>query len=220
MPRLLSLFDGTGSITKPFVESGIWEVDRVDIDGIHGANLVVDILKWTDYINLEPYDLIIAGVPCEQVSIARTTAKTPRNLTLHDALVEKTKEIIKYFLRLNPECKYFVENPASSLMWKRPPAEWFEKRIILDFCQYGKPYRKRTCLATNSNFTPRKLCEPKSCPACPDGKTHKQSAQRGPCKNKNYRTDRCSLDELHAYPEELCREIYKFMSRELIWEVI
>ena len=101
MPKLLSLFDGTGSITKPFLESGLWDIDRVDIDGKYGANIVVDILKWDDYTKYGPYDLIIAGVPCEQVSIARTRANTPRDLQLHDALVEKTKEIIKYFLRLN-----------------------------------------------------------------------------------------------------------------------
>ena len=186
----------------------------MDIDGKFGANIVVDILKWTSYVTLEPFDLIIAGVPCEQVSIARTTAKTPRNFKLHDALVEKTKDIIKYFLSLNPECKYFVENPSTSLMWRRAPADWFENRIKLDFCQYGKPYRKRTILATNSHFQPRALCDPKTCPACPDGKTHQMSAQRGPSKNKNIKTDKCSLDFLHAYPEELCSEIYKFISKD------
>ena len=220
MPRFLSLFDGTGSITKNFIESGGWEVDRVDIDGKFGANIVTDILKWTDYISLEPYDLIWAGVPCEQVSIARTTAKKPRNLKLHDSLVEKTKEIIKYFLKINPDCKYFVENPASSLMWRRSASDWFENRIILDFCQYGKLYRKRTCLATNTNFKPKLLCDPKTCHACPNGKTHCMTAQRGPSKNTCYKTDRCSLDQLHAYPAELCKDIYKYISRELVWEVI
>ena len=43
MPRLLSLFDGTGAITRPFREGG-WEVRSLDIDGKHGADIVQNIL--------------------------------------------------------------------------------------------------------------------------------------------------------------------------------
>ena len=45
MPRLLSLFDGTGSICKPFREAG-WEVQSLDVDGRFGATIVQDILQW------------------------------------------------------------------------------------------------------------------------------------------------------------------------------
>ena len=105
-------------------------------------------------------------------------------------------------------------------MWKRAASNWFENRIILDFCQYGKLYRKRTCLATNSNFKPKPLCDPKICHACLNGKTHCITAQRGPGKNRCHKTDRCSLDEHHAYPEELCQDIYKHITKELVWEIL
>ena len=51
MPRLLSLFDGTGSICKPFREAG-WEVQSLDVDGRFGATLVEDILQCCDLFRL------------------------------------------------------------------------------------------------------------------------------------------------------------------------
>jgi hypothetical protein len=62
--RLLSLFDGTGSISKPFTEAG-WQVQSLDIDGRHGATLVQNILTW-DYTQEPCPDVIFAAVPCEQ----------------------------------------------------------------------------------------------------------------------------------------------------------
>ena len=205
MPRLLSLFDGTGAISKPFREG--WEVQSLDIDGRHGATIVTDILEW-DYSAEPPCDVLIAGVPCENYSIANTRGK--RNMLFADRLVHKTWEIIEHFAELHPtgSMLWFIENPDSSYLWKRKVSEPFPYRVRLDFCQYGKPYRKRTKLATNAlDYVPRPLCNPKTCPSCVDGK-HIKSAQRGPCKTKGTQ-DRCSLDELHAYPEELCQEIFE-----------
>ena len=100
---------------------------------------------------------------------------------------------------------WFIENPDSSMLWKRDVATPFPYRLRLDFCQYGKPYRKRTKIATNAyNYQPRALCNPKTCDSCIDG-IHVKSAQRGPCKGKF--NDVCSVDELHAYPKKLCLEI-------------
>ena len=95
MPRLLSLFDGTGSVCKPFANAG-WEIESVDIDGGHGATTVCDVRLW-DYHACACPDVIVAGVPCEQYSIARTRAKTPRNYKLADELVATTWKIIQFF---------------------------------------------------------------------------------------------------------------------------
>ena len=97
MPRLLSLFDGTGSITKPFKEG--WEVQSLDCDGRFGCTIVEDILLW-DYSKEPTPDVIFSGVPCEQYSQARTTGG-PRNYLLADKLVNKSWEIITYFLNKN-----------------------------------------------------------------------------------------------------------------------
>ena len=58
--RLLSLFDGTGSICKPFREAG-WEIQSLDVDGRFGATLVEDILLW-DYSEEPTPDVIFSGV--------------------------------------------------------------------------------------------------------------------------------------------------------------
>ena len=112
MPRLLSLFDGTGAISRPFIEAG-WEVQSLDIDGSHGATLTTDILKW-DYQSEPPCDVVFAGCPCEAYSQANTRGK--RNLVLADSLVQKTWEIIQHFQQLNPELLFFVASRLLSSM--------------------------------------------------------------------------------------------------------
>ena len=213
--RLLSLFDGTGSICKPFRGAG-WEIQSLDCDGRFGATVVTDILQW-DYSTEPIPDVIFSGVPCEQYSQARTTGG-PRNYALADSLVEKQWEIIKHFLEKNSLMLYFIENPAFSQLWKRECARQFANpHIILDYCSYGSPYRKRTRFATNSNYIPRPLCDPKICVSCPDGKTHAKTAQKGPSKGKV--NDCYSTDALHAYPEPLCQEIFEHC-QEVYWQVL
>ena len=205
--RILSLFDGTGSICVPFAAAG-WDCQRVDLDGSHGATVVCDVRAW-DYSTEPAPDVIFAGCPCTEYSIARTTAKTPRNYELADSLVMATWRIIQHFLELNPNLAWFIENPGSSHLWRRAVAEPFPRVTALDYCQYGKPYRKRTKLATNTAYEGMPLCSPRTCASCVNGK-HIKSAQRGPSKGKDYQTDRCTLDELHSYPPLLCEEIYAF----------
>ena len=216
MPRLLSLFDGTGAICKPFREAG-WEIQSLDVDGRFGATLQEDILQW-DYKKEAAPDVIVSGTPCEQYSTARTRGG-PRNYALADALAAKQWEIIKYFLDKQPVL-YFIENPAFSHLWKRPCAmEFKDPHVICDFCTYGSPYRKRTRWASNSSWTPRPLCIPQSCVSCSNGKSHDRTAQRGPCKGKDFAADRFTIDQLHAYPEPLCQEIFDHCQR-MQWEVI
>jgi hypothetical protein len=210
--RLLSLFDGTGSISKPFAEAG-WEVQSLDIDGRHGATLVQDIRSW-DYAQEQCPDVIFAGVPCEQYSCANTRGR--RNLALADSLVAKTSEIIQHFELQNPDLLWFIENPDSSLLWRRPVGTCLTPQVRFDHCAYGALWRKRTRLATNSGYVTRPLCDPKVCSACVGGK-HIRTAQRGP--QKGCSRDSCSLDELHAYPKELCADILAHCHR-LVWHVL
>ena len=210
--RLLSLFDGTGSISKPFAEAG-WEVQRLDIDGRHGATLVQDIRSW-DYAQEPCPDVIFAGVPCEQYSCANTRGR--RNLALADSLVAKTWEIIQHYLEQNPALLWTIENPDSSLLWRRTVGACLTPQVRLDHCAYGAKWRKRTRLATNSGFVPRTLCDPKVCGSCEAGK-HIRTAQRGP--QKGCSRDSCSLDELHAYPKELCADILAHCHR-LVWHIM
>jgi hypothetical protein len=205
--RLLSLFSGTGAIECPF-RACDWEVQSVDIDNSHGCTIQCDILLWD--FTLEPKcDVLFAGCPCEACSIAN--ARGVGNLALADKLVRRTWEVIEHFIQLNPNLLWFVINPDSSLLWKREVANVFTNQVQLDFCQYGKLYRERTRLATNAlDYKPRALCRPATCHSCVNGR-HIETAQRGPCKRGGQGDvlDVCTLDQLHAYPSDLCFEIFE-----------
>jgi site-specific DNA-cytosine methylase len=96
MPRLLELFSGTGSVGRAFIEKG-WEVVSVDLDPKANSTITANILTW-DYKIEEPgyFDSIWASPVCTHYSIARTTAKTPRDLEGSDRLVQRVLDIIGY----------------------------------------------------------------------------------------------------------------------------
>ena len=204
--RALFLCSGTGSVGKPFRESG-WEVVDVDRDGRFGAEVVVDILTW-DYKAAYPqghFDVIWASPDCTQYSRARTTAKTPRDLEGADRLVAKCREIIEYF----QPGRWFVENPDTGLLKTREVVAGLPF-VRVDYCMYGAPYRKRTRIWTNANWTPR-LCDRSH---LVDGR-HRKTAQRGDGRLADgglRADDRCTLDELHALPRALCEEILALCS--------
>ena len=206
---LLELFSGTGSVGEPWREAG-HRVISVDLDPRFNPEICEDILTLS-YTNLPTPGIIWASCPCDQYSMARTRAKTPRNLALADALVAKTFEIIQYFQEQNPQLIWFIENGNTTMLWKRDVAKDLTNYTILDYCQYNGPgYRKRTRIAHSDNvkWNPRPLCDPKSCKQCVDG-VHFRTAQQGSAKINGKRrvSDRCSLDTLHGLPKELTEEI-------------
>ena len=202
MPRALFLCSGTGSVGRPFREAG-WEVVDVDRDRRFGAEVVVDILAWDYRAAFEPgyFDVVWASPDCTQYSVARTTAKTPRDLEGADALVAKCIEIMAY---LAPRL-WFLENPDSGLLKTREVVAGLPY-VRVDYCAYGAPYRKRTRIWTNATgWTPR-LCDRSH---LVNGR-HLKTAQRGGGKlaeGGRRADDRCTLDELHALPRGLCDEI-------------
>ena len=203
MPRALFLCSGTGSVGRPFREAGGWEVADVDRDGCFGAEIVVDILVW-DYRAAFPpgsFDVVWASPDCTQYSVARTTAKTPRDLEGADALVARCVEIMAY---LAPRL-WFLENPDSGLLKTREVVRGLPF-VRVDYCMYGAPHRKRTRIWT---WAPR-LCDRSH---LVDGAHAKTAQQRsGKVRGERRPGDRCTLDELHALPEALCREILALCS--------
>jgi hypothetical protein len=202
--RLLELFSGTGSVGKPFRDNG-WNVISVDLDKRYNPEIQTDILTW-DYINMSTPDVIWSSPPCTIYSCARTRAKVT-NLAQADVLVAKTLEIIRYFTRLNPALKYFIENPQTGLLKSRPIMQGLPY-VDLDYCTYGSPYRKRTRLWHNTSFVPRPLCR-LTCDAPKHGEAHWFSAQRGPQTHRDgARSPGFTLDFLHALPQELCDALF------------
>ena len=121
MPRALFLCSGTGSVGEPFRLAN-WEVTDVDWDGRYGAEVQCDIMTW-DYKAAFPtghFDVIWSSPDCTMYSLARTTAKTPRNFAKADALVQKCLEIIDFY---QPRL-WFLENQDTGYLKSRPFAKF------------------------------------------------------------------------------------------------
>ena len=108
-PVLLELFSGTESVGKAFRACG-WDVFSVDIDPAANPTLVANVLDLQLDALPPRIDCIWASPPCTHYSIARTKAKTPRDLVGSDALVQKVLDIIVHFR--TPY--WFIENPHST----------------------------------------------------------------------------------------------------------
>ena len=96
MPHLLELFSGTGSVGKVFLEAG-WRVTSVDCEHKFNSTICCDVLRLEPCMVEGPADLIGASPPYTHHSIARTTAKTPRDLEGSDRLVRKVLELKDHF---------------------------------------------------------------------------------------------------------------------------
>ena len=132
--KLIELFSGTGSVGRPWRAAG-HEVIAVDIDPRFNPEICQSILE-LDYKSLPTPDVIWSSPPCDQYSQARTTGG-PRKLEQADALVAKAWQIICYFRELNPDLLWFMENGATSLLWKRDVSRDVWPRVTLDYCKYG-----------------------------------------------------------------------------------
>ena len=194
MPCLLELFSGTGSVGRAFAALG-WEVVPVDLDPRANATYCCDVVQW-NWRCVGEVDVIWASPPCTMYSVARTRGASG-DLETSDNLVRKTLEIAPALG--NPPL--FLENPHSGQLKNRGIVEL--PMQVVDYCRYGFPYRKRTAVWTNTDWTPaRPLCQ-KDCLAS-DGKKHRAIAQRGPP------GPRFTQQDLYRIPPELCDGIARF----------
>ena len=220
--RLLELFSGTGSIGKAFRARG-HEVVALDIDKKSGADIVADILTW-DFTDpaLGKFDMVWASPVCTHYSIARRSGGPP-NLEWADSLVNRTLEIISFFMLRG--CKLFMfENPHSGLLKTRAMVLGIPFHVV-DYCQYsGFKYRKRTALWSNiTTFKPRR-CDKNTCHAVIAGTArhaesaqdrvqkitmrHAETAQTWGSAKFASETDRViPRKELYVIPPELCEDI-------------
>ena len=206
MPHLLDLFCGTKSISKVFERNG-WRCSTLDINPKMKPTICVDILDVTaETIIVYGWpDVIWASPLCTHYSRARTTAKTPRDLEGSDALIRKVLDLAEFF-----ECPLFLENPYSGLLKTRDVISHIYYRVV-DYCQYSPSdwarYRKRTAIWSNTGWIPeRKLCNPKTCRFCSDGRKHDEQAQRGFGKQSSKQ----SLNQLYSIPPALAEEICSY----------
>lgn len=133
---ILDLCGGTGAWSKPYKDAG-YDV-RVITLPTH------DILTYKPPKNVYG---ILAAPPCTMFSMARTTAKTPRDL-------KGAMEVVAGCLRIIWECQqggkrlefWALENPKARL-------RWFLGKPALTFNPYdfGEAYRKPTDIWGNFN---------------------------------------------------------------------
>ena len=139
--RVLELLCGTKSIGHAFESQG-FEVVSLDKDPKFEPTICSDILQW-DYKEYPPgfFDVIWASPECTPYSIARSKAKTPRNLEYADSLVKRALKIIRHH---NPR-SWFLDNPASGLLKSRE-CMYLIPCITVSYCKYGYPYKKNSMI--------------------------------------------------------------------------
>lgn len=207
--KMLEMFAGSRSVGNIAEQMG-YEVFSMDIHPFKGIDLVGDILD----VNVSdiPFvpDVIWASPPCTFFSVASIghhwhpdhTPKT-ENALLGVKIVEKTLEIIRHFEALNPNVKWFIENPRGKLR-KLPVVADLERATVM-YCQYSDTRMKPTDIWSNhigSVFNPGWIPRP----LCWNGNRdcHHEAAPRGS------RTGTQGMDnayEKSKIPVDLVREI-------------
>ena len=85
------LFSGTGSVDRSLEAAG-FQVDSLDIDPARNSTWTCDVLDWEAWRDMSPgtYDFLWGSPPCTHYSMARTRAKTPRDLEGADRIVQRS----------------------------------------------------------------------------------------------------------------------------------
>jgi hypothetical protein len=204
MRRALVLFSGTGSVDRSLAAAG-FQVDNLDIDPKCGATWTCDVMDWDAWRDMAPgtYDFIHASPPCTMYSIARTTAKTPRDMDGADRVVQRTLDIIAHLKPLG----WLMENPQTGYLRTRDVVVGLPFRDVC-YCRYscGQQHKYRKCTrlwGVLPGFVPRPLCTPSHpCDFSKDGK-HPMVAQRF----ESTARQKLTLSNLYSMPKALCDDI-------------
>ena len=193
MVNVLECFSGTKSVGKCCDALG-W--DSVSVDMFMKSDHQVDIMDF-DYKQYpkDYFDIVWASPPCTEYSKAKT--RGIRKIDEANKLVKKTLEIINYF-----DCTYwFIENPQTGKLKDQA----FMKDLQycdVDYCMYGKPYRKRTRIWTNKKIN-LLLCN-KNCGSFINNK-HLGSCGNG---QTQYSDKSYSIYEKYSIPEDLIFSLF------------
>jgi hypothetical protein len=121
-----------------------------------------------------------------------------RDIEGANAIVQKALEIIKYF---NPRV-WYLENPQTGLL----KTQSFMQDIPfydVDYCQYGKDYKKRTRIWTNKPFFQARTCPGKN--SC-----EKMQGGRHILNTGNFSQSRkMSVEEKYSIPEQLIHDLFQ-----------
>jgi len=161
--KILELFAWSRSIWNE-ADKMWFKVFSTDLKVFEKIDYNVDILEF-DYTKVDFIpDMIWASPPCTTYSIASCFYhRKPWNFTqeaiLWDKIVLKTLEIIDYYLKLNPNLVWYIENPT----WLLRKQVFMQNIWILNeitYCSYWFNIMKPTDIWTNNNkWKPKTKCK-------------------------------------------------------------
>lgn len=159
---VLSLFDLTGHMVRPWAEAG-YDTLCIDIqrDG-------TDILRWIP--PRREYRIVFAFPPCTNLSVSGARWFRDKGLAGLGAaieLVERARDICEW-----SGAPWMLENPVSTLSsyWRKPDHTFHPWQFAGH--DPADNYTKKTCLWTGGGFVmPRPY--PLACGALPDDRIHK-----------------------------------------------
>lgn len=207
--NLLECFAGSRSVGKIADGKG-FNVFSIDIKPFENINLVADMeFVQTGDIPFIP-DAIWASPPCTTYSIAAISHHRKGHIAVSDfakksdRLLANTVKLIKDFLRINPDLKFYIENPVG-MMRKMPIMKQFDRATVM-YCRYGDKRMKPTDIWTNNLsglFNPEGW---KPRPRCWNGniKCQHEAAPRG---SKTGTQGLKNDYERSKIPEDLCSDI-------------
>ena len=140
--RVLDLFSGLGGWSAAFKDRG-HEVTTIDLDYRFNPTYCRNIGNIQDLSEYGTFDIILASPPCQTFSMAAIYLNwekgKPSSVKVKSAiqLVEHTQKLLK---ESNPSF-WVMENPHGMLR-----KIIGEPETIVDYCQYGMPYKKPTDL--------------------------------------------------------------------------
>ena len=200
--RVLDICSGTKSLGKACAAyPGQFEYTSLDRDSRLQPDICTDLHDW-EFPARGSYDVIWCSPDCSQYSRCRCDPSfPPRDLERADALVQRCVQLVQH---VQPRWVFF-ENPASSMLVDRGLIDY--PLHIVDYCQYGKPYRKSTAIWTNLQGWQPRRCNKTNCWAYRNGR-HLSQIGRGTL--LSYRNSK----GIASVPERLLCEFLELMMRE------
>jgi hypothetical protein len=202
--KVVELFAGSRCIGRAAEDLGM-EVFSVDWQPFENIDYIGDVEEMK--LSNVPFipDVVWASPDCTTYTIAAISkhrngtepksdyAKKCDNVNKHFI------SLIKQWLEINPDLKFYIENPRG-MMRKMPFMQEFKRHTVW-YCQYGDDRAKPTDIWTNNNdWIPRQICHNgnKNC--------HHQPAPRG---SRTGTQGKKGSYERSKIPNQLCIEVLK-----------
>ena len=175
----LEVFAGTARITTSLNARSLpaFPID-ICLDPLHDVLSIHVEHRIFNWISSGRVRFIWCGMPCTSFSKARKwdglgpgPLRTSQHLWGLPGLSEADKKkvatgnrLLHFTVRLLTQCVkhsvlYVLENPNSSMAWDMPPLKRFLQShhpfsFVLDYCQFGEPWKKPTRLLANFDLSP------------------------------------------------------------------